>query len=300
MIWYAVCVQLKIRSWYAALITGRPTHRPVPALSSAPLLDLQHLSFSYNENAILHDVSLRISAGQVVALMGGSGSGKTTLLRLIGGQLRPQAGQVMFQGQDIHRLNHAGLYAARKQMGMLFQFGALFTDLSVFDNVAFPLREHYNLPESMVRDLVLMKLQVVGLRGAAKLMPHELSGGMARRVALARAIALDPLLMLYDEPFTGLDPISLGVTAKLIRELNDALGIGSIVVTHNIPESLRIVDYVYFMSRGKIIFEGPPDAVEGTDDAAVRQFVHGEPDGPVTFHVPAPPAAEDFGLENGR
>ncbi len=229
--------------------------------------------------------------------MGGSGSGKTTLLRLIGGQLRPSRGEVWVDGQRVDRLHHKDLYALRRRMGMLFQFGALYTDLSVYDNVAFPLREHTDLPESMVRDLVLLKLNAVGLRGAHKLMPSDLSGGMARRVALARAIALDPMLIMYDEPFTGLDPISLGVTGNLIRSLNDALGATSIMVTHDVHESLQIVDYIYFVSAGRIVAQGTPDEIRNTELPFVHQFVYGEIDGPVPFHYPADPMARDLKLE---
>jgi phospholipid/cholesterol/gamma-HCH transport system ATP-binding protein len=224
--------------------------------------------------------------GKVVAIMGGSGCGKTTLLRLIGGQLRPTAGSVEVNGQAVHRMGHDELYAMRRRMGMLFQFGALFTDISVFDNVAFQIREHTDLPEDLVHDLVMMKLNAVGLRGAHKLMPNELSGGMARRVALARAIALDPMLMMYDEPFTGLDPLSLGVIGQLIRKLNDALGATSIMVTHDIQESMLIVDYIYFMSEGRVVAEGTPDELRATKDPFVHQFLYAEADGPVPFHYP--------------
>src|SRR4029078_4951929 len=216
--------------------------------------------------------------------MGGSGTGKTTLLRLIGGQLKPARGEVLVDSVPVHTRSHAELYAMRSKMGMLFQFGALFTDYSVFDNVAFPLREHTRLPESLVRDLVLMKLNAVGLRGAASLKPAELSGGMARRVALARAIALDPMLIMYDEPFTGLDPISTGVIANLIRRLNDALGATSIIVTHDVQESFEIADHIYFVSAGVIVAEGTPAGLRGSKEPFVHQFVHGETDGPVPFH----------------
>ncbi|GHD61753.1 ABC transporter ATP-binding protein [Jeongeupia chitinilytica] len=255
------------------------------------------VSFAYGEQPVLRDLSLRIDRGQVVAIMGGSGSGKTTLLKLIGGQLRAGSGRVLVDGDDVTVMNEAQLYGMRRKLGMLFQFGALFTDLSVYDNVAFPLRERGRLPESVVRDLVLMKLQAVGLRGAAQLMPAELSGGMARRVALARAIALDPAIMLYDEPFTGLDPISLGVTGQLIRELNDALGGASIVVTHDVAESLAIVDYVYFLADGAMVAQGTPDEVRNSTHPFVRQFINGEPDGPVPFHREAEPYAAALNLE---
>ena len=219
--------------------------------------------------------------------MGGSGCGKTTILRLIGGQLRPLSGQVRVGGLSVPDLSADALYELRRRFGMLFQFGALFTDMSVYENIAFPMREHTDLPEELIRDLVLMKLQAVGLRGAAQLMPAELSGGMARRVALARAIALDPLLVLYDEPFAGLDPISLGVIGQLIRRLNDALAITSVLVTHDVYESLKIVDYLYFVSEGRIVASGTPQEVRASSDPFVRQFVDGAADGPVPFHYPA-------------
>lgn len=256
-----------------------------------PVVQLEQVRFAYGEREILRGVDLTVHRGQLVAIMGGSGSGKTTLLRLIGGQLRANAGRVTVAGQDLSRLSTSALYALRRRMGMLFQFGALFTDMSVLDNVAFPLREHTDLPAEIVRDLVLMKLHAVGLRGAAGLMPSELSGGMARRVALARAVALDPLLVLYDEPFAGLDPISLGVTGQLIRRLNDALGAASIMVTHDVQVSLGLVDYVYFVSDGVIVARGTPDEIRASADPFVHQFVHAEPDGPVPFHYPAPPLA---------
>ncbi len=243
---------------------------------------------------VLTGIDMTIPRGKVVAIMGGSGCGKTTLLRLIGGQIRAQAGTVMVDGQDVAGLDRDGMFALRRKIGMLFQFGALFTDLTVFENVAFPIREHTDLPETLIRDLVTMKLHAVGLRGAATLRPAELSGGMARRVALARAVALDPMLVLYDEPFAGLDPISLGVVGQLIRQLNDALGSTSIVVTHDVYESLKIVDYMYFVSAGRIIAQGTPAEVRDSTDPFVRQFVDGEPDGPVPFHYPARPYADEF------
>lgn len=261
------------------------------------LVELANVSFAYGDEPVLRDVSLRVARGQLVAIMGGSGSGKTTILRLIGGQARASSGVVRVAGEDVGRLGEKGLYALRRKLGMLFQFGALFTDLSVFDNVAFPLRERTQLPEHMIRDLVLMKLQAVGLRGAAKLMPHELSGGMARRVALARAIALDPLVMLYDEPFTGLDPISLATIGTLIREMNDALGTASIVVTHDVQESLQLVDYIYFLSEGVIVAQGTPDEVQASTHPFVCQFINARPDGPLPFHRPAVPFSVDLGLE---
>ena len=237
--------------------------------------------------------------GKVVAVMGGSGCGKTTLLRLIGGAIKPTRGYVSVDGQKICELDQTGLYRMRRKMGMLFQFGALFTDMSVFDNVAFQMREHTDLPEPVIRDLVLMKLHAVGLRGAHNLMPSELSGGMARRVALARSIALDPMLIMYDEPFAGLDPISLGVIGNLIRRLTDALGVTSIVVTHDVQESLKIVDYVYFVSEGVIVAHGTPQEIRESDAPFVHQFIHGEEDGPVPFQYPAGTYASDLKLERG-
>jgi len=254
------------------------------------------VTFGYDRTRnVLSGITMTIPRGQVVAIMGGSGCGKTTILRLIGGQLRPRAGRIMVAGQSVPDLDRDGLYALRREVGMLFQFGALFTDLSVFENVAFPLREHTDLSEDMISDLVLMKLNGVGLRGAAQVMPSALSGGMARRVALARAIALDPMLVMYDEPFAGLDPISLGIVGQLIRKLNDALGVTSVVVTHDVYESLKIVDYLYFVSEGRIIWHGTPEEVRHTKDPFVRQFVDGQPDGPVPFHYPARAYAEQLG-----
>ena len=258
-----------------------------------PLVQIRNLNFTYDRRPVLTGINMEIARGRVVAIMGGSGCGKTTTLRLIGGQLRPTQGEVRVAGKVVHELSESALYDLRRRMGMLFQFGALFTDMSVFDNVAFQIREHTDLPEELIHDLVMMKLHAVGLRGAHNLMPAELSGGMARRVALARAIALDPMLMLYDEPFAGLDPISLGVVGELIRKLNDALGGSSIVVTHDIQESLRIVDYIYFVSEGKIVAEGTPDEIRASNDPWVHQFVWAEADGPVPFHYPAPPYPAD-------
>ena len=256
---------------------------------------LTGVSFGYDpKRPVLRGIDLAIPRGRLVAIMGGAGGGKTTILRLIGGQLRAQAGTISVAGEDVAALDREALFALRRRIGMLFQFGALFTDMSVFENIAFPLREHTELQEELVRDLVLMKLNAVGLRGAAQLRPSELSGGMARRVALARAIALDPMLVMYDEPFAGLDPISLGIVGQLIRRLNDALGITSIVVTHDIYESLKIVDYIYFVSEGRIIAQGTPGEVRASSDAFVRQLVDGEPDGPVPFHYPAVALTRDF------
>ncbi|MEO6749347.1 MAG: ABC transporter ATP-binding protein [Casimicrobiaceae bacterium] len=256
---------------------------------------LTNVTFGYDRRRpVLTSLDMAIQRGKVVAIMGGSGSGKTTILRLMGGQLRPLRGKVIVAGQSVPDLDRDGLFALRRKVGMLFQFGALFTDLSVFENVAFPMRELTDMPEELIRDLVLMKLNAVGLRGAAQSRPSELSGGMGRRVALARAIALDPMLVLYDEPFAGLDPISLGVVGQLIRQMNDALGITSVIVTHDIYESLKIVDYIYFVSEGRIIATGTPDEVRASQDPFVHQFVNGEPDGPVPFHVRARPLATEF------
>jgi len=259
---------------------------------SSPLVEVKDLHFGYGARQVLRGVNLSVPRGKVVAIMGGSGCGKTTLLRLIGGQLRARGGAVRVFGEPIHELDREGLYRLRRRMGMLFQFGALFTDISVFDNVAFPLREHTDLPEELIRDLVLMKLHAVGLRGAANLKPSELSGGMARRVALARTVALDPQIIMYDEPFAGLDPISLGVIGQLIRRLNDALGASSIVVTHDVQESLKIVDYIYFVSEGAVVAEGTPDEIRASTDPWVHQFLWAEPDGPVPFQYPAPAYAD--------
>ncbi len=263
-------------------------------LDTDPLVSIRGLRFSRGGRPIFDGVDLDIPRGKVTAIMGPSGTGKTTLLRLIGGQLEPEAGSVHVDGQEVARLSRGALYALRKRMGMLFQSGALLTDLTVFDNVAFPLREHTDLPEPMIRDLVLMKLQAVGLRGARELMPSELSGGMARRIALARAIALDPMMIMYDEPFTGQDPISMGALVELIRLLNDALGLTSIIVSHDVKETAAISDYIYVISQGKVVGQGTPEALGQTDSAWVRQFMQGLPDGPVPFHYPAPDYAEDL------
>jgi phospholipid/cholesterol/gamma-HCH transport system ATP-binding protein len=260
------------------------------------IVEIRDLGFAYGDRPILADLNMDFPQGKVIAVMGGSGSGKTTVLRLIGGQLRPQTGSVLVGGDNVSKLFTRALYRLRRKMGMLFQHGALFTDLTVFENVAFPLREHADLPEDLLRDLVLMKLQSVGLRNAAELKPAEISGGMARRVALARAIALDPTLIMYDEPFAGLDPISMGVTANLIRRLNDALGSTSILVSHDVHESFEIADYIYFLSNGRIVAHGTPQEMRDSSDPYVRQFVHAEADGPVPFHHPGKTLAEDFGL----
>ncbi len=259
-----------------------------------PLVHIRNLNFAYNSRAVLSGINITIPRGKVVAIMGPSGCGKTTTLRLIGGQLRPTSGAVKVAGQVVHEFDDEGLYRMRRRMGMLFQFGALFTDMSVYDNVAFQMREHTDLPEELIHDLVMMKLHAVGLRGAHKLMPAELSGGMARRVALARAIALDPMLIMYDEPFAGLDPISLSIIGELIRTLNDALGASSIIVTHDVHESLKIVDYVYFVSGGKIVAEGTAEEIRKSEAPYVHQFVWGEADGPVPFQYPARPYGEEM------
>lgn len=252
-------------------------------------IQITDLVFSRAERRIYDGASLRIPRGKVTAILGPSGTGKTTLLRLIGGQLKPDSGSIVVDGLNVPALKHAELFALRKRMSLLFQTGALFTDISVFDNVAFPLREHTPLPESMIRDLVLLKLEAVGLRGAAQLMPAQLSGGMARRAALARSIALDPDLIMYDEPFTGQDPISMGIIVKLIRDLNDALGMTSILVSHDVAEATSIADHVCIVSDGKIVAQGTPAELMASDDLRVHQFMHGEPDGPVAFHYPAAP-----------
>jgi phospholipid/cholesterol/gamma-HCH transport system ATP-binding protein len=260
------------------------------------LVEIRDLHFSYGARPILSGLQMDFPRGKVIAVMGGSGSGKTTILRLIGGQLRPDAGTISVDEQVVDAQDTKALYLLRRKMGMLFQHGALFTDLTVFENVAFPLREHTGLPEELIRDLVLMKLHAVGLRNAAQLKPSEISGGMARRVALARTVALDPQLIMYDEPFAGLDPISMGVIANLIRRLNDVLGSTSILVSHDVHESFAIADYVYFLSKGNIVAQGTPGAMLASDDPFVKQFVHAEPDGPVPFHYPGRSLEEDLDL----
>jgi phospholipid/cholesterol/gamma-HCH transport system ATP-binding protein len=259
------------------------------------LVELCDLTFGYGERVILDNISLSVPRGKVTALMGASGGGKTTILRLIGGQNKAQKGQLLFDGQDVTPMNQAQIYAARRRMGMLFQFGALFADLSVFENVAFPLREHTNLPEALIRDIVLMKLNAVGLRGARDLMPSEVSGGMARRIALARAIALDPELVMYDEPFSGLDPISLGTAARLIRQLNDSMGLTSIFVSHEVEQTFAIADHVIILANGGIAAQGTPQEVRESTDPLVYQYINALPDGPVRFHYPGLSVAEDFG-----
>jgi phospholipid/cholesterol/gamma-HCH transport system ATP-binding protein len=267
--------------------------------TSDALIDIDHVTFGYDPSrTILGDISLRFTRGKVTSILGGSGCGKTTLLRLIGGMARANAGRVVFDGEKVDPRERKQMLRMRRRMGMLFQFGALFTDLTVFDNVAFPLREHSGLSESMIRDIVLMKLHAVGLRGAAGLRIAEVSGGMARRIALARAIALDPDLIMYDEPFAGLDLISMGVAANLIRKLNDATGATSLVVSHDVLECMEISDHVVLLANGgRIVAQGTPKELMGSSDPETRQFVHGEPDGPVKFHYPAPTLAEDFGVE---
>lgn len=267
-------------------------------MTTKALVEIKDLNFSYDERAILKGINMTMPRGKVIAIMGGSGCGKTTLLRLIGGAVTPSSGHVKVDNQVVHELSRNELFLLRRKMSMLFQFGALFTDLSVFDNVAFQMREHTNLPESVIRDLVLMKLHSVGLRGAHNLMPAELSGGMARRIALARSIALDPMLIMFDEPFAGLDPISLSVIGNLIRRLTEALGMTSILVTHDVHESLKIVDYVYFISEGVITAHGTPAEVRESASPFVHQFVHSEVNGPVPFHYPAETYATDLNLES--
>jgi phospholipid/cholesterol/gamma-HCH transport system ATP-binding protein len=263
-----------------------------------PLIEIDRVSFGYDASrTILNDVSLRFARGKVTAILGGSGCGKTTLLRLIAGVYPATQGQVIFDGERVDAGNREQLYRLRRRLGMLFQFGALFTDLTVFDNVAFPLREHSQLPEGMIRDIVLMKLNAVGLRGAAPLRISQVSGGMARRIALARAMALDPELIMYDEPFAGLDPISMGVAANLIRKLNDTTGATSLIVSHDVMECFLICDYAYLLSsQGRVVAHGRPDELRASTHPEVRQFIGGEPDGPVRFHYPAVPLAEDLGL----
>ncbi|MDE2505208.1 MAG: ABC transporter ATP-binding protein [Burkholderiales bacterium] len=267
-------------------------------MSNDTFIKIDHVTFGYDASrTILRDVSLKFPRGKVTAILGGSGCGKTTLMRLIGGVHAADSGRVVFDGEVIDTRDHTQLYRLRRRLGMLFQFGALFTDLTVFENVAFPMREHTQLPEDMIRDLVLMKLNAVGLRGAAGLRISEVSGGMARRIALARAIALDPELIIYDEPFAGLDLISMGVTAKLIRTLNDVTGATSLVVSHDVPECMAISDHVVLLAaQGRIVAQGTPAELMDSTDPETRQFVRGEPDGPVKFHYPAPPIAVDFGV----
>ena len=265
--------------------------------AATDLVEISELHFSYGEQPILRGLSLKIPRGKVVAILGGSGSGKSTLLKLIGGQLAPLRGWIQVDGKVVHKLDTDELYALRRKMGMMFQSSGLFTDLSVYENIAFAIREHYDLPEELVRALVLMKLDAVGLRGARDMMPGDLSGGMTRRVALARAIATDPMIAMYDEPFAGLDPISLNVVATLIRKLNDALGLTSIVVTYDVSESLKLVDYIYVIAEGRLMGEGTPDELLASTDPYLRQFLKALPDGPVRFHFPAQPLEEELRLK---
>ena len=265
-------------------------------MESSAYIRLRDVVFSRSGRRIFDGISLDIPKGKVTAIMGPSGTGKTTLLRLIGGQLRPDSGQVNVAGHDVPGLKRKALYQLREKMGMLFQSGALFTDLSVYENVAFPLRVHTSLPEDMIRDIVLMKLEAVGLRGARELMPSELSGGMTRRVALARSIALDPELIMYDEPFAGQDPIAMGVLVKLIRDLNSSMGLTSVLVSHDVPESLSICHYACIIADGKVIGEGTPEELRAHPSERVQQFLEGQPDGPVPFHYPSGDAAADFGV----
>jgi phospholipid/cholesterol/gamma-HCH transport system ATP-binding protein len=271
-------------------------------MSDTPFIEIDHVNFGYDSRRrILNDVSLRFARGKITAVLGGSGCGKTTLLRLIGGVHAADSGRVVFDGEVVNARDKAQLFRLRRRLGMLFQFGALFTDLSVFDNVAFPLREMTDLPESLIRDIVLLKLNAVGLRGAASLRISEVSGGMARRIALARAIALDPELIMYDEPFAGLDLVSMGVAAKLIRTLNDVTGATTLLISHDVPQCMAISDAVVLMATGgRIVAEGTPAELMASTDPEVRQFVRGEPDGPVKFHYPAPTLSEDFGAEAAR
>ena len=297
----AFMIQAPFTGWHLSRpndISMADTSIPSPATADS-LVEFRDVTFSYpgssGDRVILNKVTFSVPRGKVTALMGASGGGKTTVLRLVGGQQKANGGEVLFDGQDVAKMKPPALYAARRRMGMLFQFGALFTDLSVFDNVAFPLREHTGLNVEMIRDIVLMKLNAVGLRGARDLMPSEVSGGMARRVALARAIALDPELIMYDEPFAGLDPISLGTAAKLIRQLNDTLGITSIVVSHDLEETFRIADKVIILANGGIAAQGTPEEVRHSSDPLVHQFVNALSEGPVKFHYPGPSVEDDFG-----
>ena len=275
-----------------------PAHQPAAGADDA-LVSLENVTFARGDRQILKGLSLTVRRGTVTAILGGSGTGKTTILNIIGGRLKPVSGRVVVDGQSVPELGTSELYALRKRMALLFQTGALFTDLNVFENVAFPIREHTRLQETLLRKVVLMKLETVGLRGARQLMPTELSGGMARRVALARAIALDPMMVMYDEPFTGLDPISMGVIVKLIRELNDALGMTSIVVTHDVAEACDIADYIYLVSAGQVVAHGTPDDMRHSTSPEVKQFMAGLPDGPVPFHFPTPDYLQDLTQDNG-
>ncbi len=268
----------------------------IAGVMTRPFIEINNLTFKRGERTIYEKLNLRVEQGKITAIMGPSGIGKTTLLRLIGGQLTPESGEILIDGKNIVEMSRAALYETRQRMGMLFQSGALFTDMSTFDNVAFPLREHTQLPESLIREIVLMKLEAVGLRGAAELMPSELSGGMARRAALARTIALDPELIMYDEPFAGQDPISMGVIISLIKRLNEALQLTSIVVSHDVQEVLSIADYAYIIADKRVIAEGTPADLLASQDPQVQQFIQGEADGPVRFHYPAPDYVQELFL----
>jgi len=273
-----------------------PVENRTPDRPPENLVEVRDLHFSYDDNAVLKGVNLVIPRGKIVAILGVSGCGKSTLLRHFGGQLKPSRGSVTFDGQVVHEMSNKHLYAMRRKMGMMFQVSGLFSDLSVYENLAYPMREHTDLPEEIIHDLVLMKLHAVGLRGAHALRTGELSGGMARRVALARAIALDPMLIMYDEPFAGLDPISLNTIAELIHRLNDALGLTSVLVTYDVPESLKIADYVYFLHDGVVVAEGDVAEITDSSDPFVQQFVHAAPDGPVAFQYPSRPFPEELEL----
>ena len=277
-------------------MTAEPGMNDATDDTPAPLVEIRDLHFSYGPNRIFRGINLSVPRGKMVAILGASGCGKSTLLRLIGGQARPERGSVTIEGQVVHELDTDALYAMRRRMGMMFQVSGLFSDISVFENIAFPMREHYDLPEDLINTLVLMKLHAVGLRGAHALMPGDLSGGMSRRVALARAIAIDPMLAMYDEPFAGLDPISLNVIAQLIRRSTDALGSTSIVVTYDVSEALEQVDYIYVIAEGVVAGHGTPKELLASDDPFLKQFLHALPDGPVRFHFPGRTLAEDVGL----
>jgi len=268
------------------------------SVDSSPLVSIRNLSFKRGDRAIFENISLDVARGKVTAIMGPSGCGKTTTLRFIGGQLHPDEGQVLVDGQNVPDMSRKELFMARAKMGMLFQSGALFSDLSVYENVAFPLRAHTHLPENLIREIVLMKLEAVGLRGAIDLMPNELSGGMQRRAALARAIALDPDLIMYDEPFAGQDPMVKGVLVTLIRTLREALGLTTIIVSHDVPETLHIADYIYIIANKGIIGQGTPEELKQSDSPFVQQFLNGSPDGPVRFHYPAPSYLQELGVSN--
>jgi phospholipid/cholesterol/gamma-HCH transport system ATP-binding protein len=267
---------------------------------SENVVEVVNLTFGYTHREVLKGLSLKIPRGKVVAILGASGCGKSSLLRLIGGQLRPRRGHVKVDGQVVHRLDRNRLYALRRRMGMMFQVSGLFSDLTVYENIAFPVREHTALPESVIREIVLMKLNAVGLRGAAGMMPGDLSGGMSRRVALARAIVMDPMLAMYDEPFAGLDPISLNVIADLIRRLNDALGTTSIVVTYDVQEALKVADHLYIIGDGALAGEGTPQEIRSSEDPFVHQFIHAQPDGPISFHYPSKPYSVDLKMRRAR